>query len=165
MSSIGGTGMRDDALREGDVPEKVHWPKPRGRKKKPLQIAADTTIKALLAKGFSVRKVADTLGVSPTTIQRTKARLRREGEEISGLLTPGRDEKVAQLVDTYIGKGIKIRKIRPSDAIGAAKLYADRRWPLKGQEGGSVSISFTQVNIGTLESPDSNTIETLPEQG
>ena len=135
-----------------DVAGKVTLQKKRGRRPKPIQIASDMTTKALLTKGISIRKAAEILGVSPTTIQRTKDRLRAQGEEISSLFTPVRDEKLGKLIDHFVDKGIKMKKIKGSDALGAGKIYADRRYPVRQPEVAGGDISFTQINISVLSS-------------
>jgi len=109
-------------------------------------MASDTAIKALMAKGFSVRKAAKFMGISPTTAQKAMTRLREQGELISGLMSVERDEKLGKLVDHYLDKGIKLRDVKGSDALGAAKLYADRRYPVRN-ESAPVSYSFTKVDL------------------
>ena len=66
--------------------------------------------------------------------------------EISGLLSAQRDEKTAKLIDHFLDKGLKMRKIKPSDAVSVAKLYSDRRWPVR-VEAPPVSYSFTKVDL------------------
>lgn len=116
------------------------------RKRNPIQMASDTAIKALMAKGFSVRRAAKFLGISPTTAQKAMTRLREQGELISGLMSVERDEKLGKLVDHYLDKGIKLRNVKGSDALGVAKLYADRRYPVRN-DSAPVSYSFTKVDL------------------
>lgn len=105
------------------------------RKRNPIQMASDTAIKALITKGFSVRKAAEFMDISPTTVMRVRKEMMAQAQpsEISGLLSPQRDEKTAKLIDHFLDKGLKMRKIKPSDAIGVAKLYADRRYPVRSE--------------------------------
>jgi hypothetical protein len=56
------------------------------------------------------------------------------------------------LVDHFLDKGLKLRKVKGSDAIGVAKLYADRRYPVRN-EVAPVSYSFTNVDL-TIFAPD-----------
>lgn len=140
-------------MQQNDVPaksvtERVQFGKSKARKPKPLQVATDLTVKALLAKGASIRKVAEVLGCSPTTIQRIKDRLSAQGEDLkSGLLSPARDENAGKLIDHFIGKGLKMKQIKGSDALGAVKMYADRRWPAQQAAPPGPRISFVQINV------------------
>ena len=132
--------------KEEDVSGKVRSRKLGPRPRNPIQMASDTAIKALMAKGFSVRRAAKFMGISPTTAQKAITRLREQGELISGLMSVERDEKLGKLVDHYLDKGIKLRNIKGSDALGVAKLYADRRYPVRN-ESAPVSYSFTKVDL------------------
>ena len=132
--------------REEGVTDKVQPRKLGPRKRTPIQMASDTTIKALMAKGFSVRKAAAFMGISPTTAQKAMTRLREQGEEVQPLLSAQRDEKLGRLVDHFLDKGIKLEAVKGSDALGVAKLYADRRYPAR-EAAPPVSYSFSRVNI------------------
>jgi len=132
-----GEGVTDQALSRKLGP----------RKRNPIQMASDIAIKALMAKGFSVRKAAEFMGISPTTAQKAMTRLREQGELTSGLVSVARDEKLGKLVDNFLDRGVKMKNIKGSDAIGVAKLYADRRWPVKKAAPDDPPISFVQVNI------------------
>ena len=99
-----------------------------------------------MAKGFSVRKAAAFMGISPTTAQKAMTRLREQGEDVRGLLSPQRDEKLGRLVDHFLDKGVKLRAVKGSDALGAAKIYADRRYPAR-EAPRPESYSFVQINI------------------
>lgn len=141
--------MKGTPTRELSVTEKVQFGKSKARKPKPLQVATDLTVKSLLAKGGSIRQVAAVLGCSPTTIQRIKDRLSAQGEDLkSDLLSPCRDEKLGKLVDHFLDKGLKLKKIKGSDALGAGKLYADRRWPVRSEAPPPVQL---YVNIDLTE--------------
>ena len=94
------------------------------RKAKPVQMAVFLTFNALISKGFSIRKATAILGISPTPGMRILKRLRVQGETYA-FLSPLRDEKLGKLVDHYLDKGIKLRNVKGSDALGAAKLYAE----------------------------------------
>jgi DNA-binding Lrp family transcriptional regulator len=118
-------------------------------------MASDTAIKALMAKGFSVRKAAKFMGISPTTAQKAMTRLREQGELISALMSVERDEKLGKLVDHYLDKGIKLRDIKGSDALGAAKLYADRRWPARTEAPAPVRVyADIDLNMFLPDPPD-----------
>jgi hypothetical protein len=111
-------------------------------------MASDTTIKALIVKGFSVRKAAEFMGICPTTVMRVRKEMTAQAQpsEISGLLSAQRDEKTAKLIDHFLDKGLKMRKIKPSDAVSVVKLYSDRRWPAR-VEAPPVPYSFTKVDL------------------
>lgn len=119
------------------------------RKKNPIKMASDTAIKALMTKGFSVRKAAEFMGVSPTTVMRVRNDMKalQPAEDLkSSFLSPSRDEKLGKLVDHFLDKGTRLRQVKGSDALGAAKLYADRRYPVR-QEQAPSSFSFANVNL------------------
>lgn len=119
------------------------------RKRNPIQMASDTAIKALMAKGFSVRKAAEFMGISPTTAQKAMTRLREQGELTSGLVSVARDEKLGKLVDNFLDRGVKMKKIKGSDAIGVAKLYADRRYPVR-QDSAPPPRTFINVDLSVF---------------
>ncbi len=112
-------------------------------------MASDTAIKALITKGFSVRKAAEFLGISPTSVMRVRKEMTAQAQpgEISGFLCPARDEKTAKLIDHFFDKGLRVKEIKGSDALGAAKMYADRRWPVQQAAPPNPRISFVQINV------------------
>ena len=133
---------------ETGAPEIITPPKRKaGRPVK--NIASDLAIRQMLANGVPPGITADILGMSPSTISRVKARLAEQGQDIRPLLTPVRDEKIGKFVDRFMDAGIKMstKKIKGSDALGAAKLYADRRYPVRAPDGGGGSVTYTEVNI------------------
>jgi hypothetical protein len=71
----------------------------------------------------------------------------------SGLMSADRDVKVAKLIDHMIAKGTRLKEVKGSDAISAAKMYADRRWPVR-QEAPPPSRTFIQTNLNIFL-PDS----------
>ena len=71
----------------------------------------------------------------------------------SGLMSQARDKKVAKLVDHFVGRGLLMNDIKGSDALGAAKLYADRRWPVRS-EAPPPARTFIQTNLNIFL-PDS----------
>ena len=73
-------------------------------------------------------------------------RLRAQGEETSGLVSVARDEKLGKLVDNFLDRGVKMKKIKGSDAIGVAKLYADRRYPVRS-EAPPPSRTFVRMDL------------------
>lgn len=136
----------------------------RGRKTKPVQMATDLTLKALLAKGLSQRAAADILGISATTVQRIKNRLREQGEELAPLVSARRNELAGQVLERFMEVGAKLPKtrIRGSDAIAAVKTYNAVAFPDQAPAG--VSISFTAVHIheARLEDPAGAVLELEP---
>lgn len=143
-------GRRYTVKKEEGVTGQAQSRKLGPRKRNPIQMASDTAIKALMAKGFSVRKAAEFMGISPTTAQKAMTRLREQGELISGLMSVERDEKTAKLIDHFLDKGLRMKEIKGSDALGAAKLYADRRYPVRDSIPEVPRISFVQVNIDSV---------------
>ena len=124
-----------------------------GRKyrRSPIQQAADLTIKAMLLQGTSIRKIAAALHVSPGTVQTIKRRIQTQAPDAedlkSGLMSPQRDANAGKLIDHFIGKGLKMKKIKGSDALGAVKMYAERRWPAQQAAPPGPRVSFVHVNI------------------
>ena len=117
-------------------------------------MATVTATKALIAKGFSVMKAAEFLGISPTTVMRVRKEMTAQDQPgpISGFLCPARDEKTAKLIDHFLDKGLRMKEIKGSDALGAAKLYADRRWPARSDPA-PPAVSYTQVNLVEIRDP------------
>ena len=150
--------MTQSDAQAGSVTEKVQSYAPGVRRKRnPIQQAADLTIKAMLLQGASIRKVAAALHVSPTTVSRVKARICEHSPDApdlkSGLMSPVRDENAGKLIDHFIGKGLKMRTVKGSDALGAVKMYADRRWPVR-TEAAPPSRTFVVSNLNIFL-PDS----------
>jgi hypothetical protein len=118
-------------------------------------LATDTAIKALIAKGFSVRKAAEFMGISPTTVMRVRKEMTAQAQPgpIQPFGSAARDEKLGRLVDHFLDKGLKLRKIKGSDAIAAGKLYADRRYPTRSDPA-PPAVSYTQVNLVEILDPD-----------
>ena len=125
------------------------------RKPKAVQRASDLAFSSLVAAGVPIGKAAKLLGFDPTTGSRIKKRLEQQGEGISSLVSTSRDEKLGKLIDTYLEKGIRVRKIRGSDALGAAKLYADRSFPVR-QEGSKQEYKFVRVDISIYKTNQEN---------
>jgi hypothetical protein len=152
-----GTKERHIDTPAGSVTEKVHPPQRRGKQKpSPVRIAIETTIKAMIQQGSSVRKIAEALSISPNTVQRVRNDMKAllPAEDLkSGLMSPVRDENAGKLIDHFIGKGLKMRTIKGSDALGAVKMYADRRWPVR-TEAAPPSRSFVVTNLNIFL-PDS----------
>lgn len=98
--------------------------------------------------------------LTPAAVRRNRVqmqRLRAQTMEIAedlklGLMSADRDVKVAKLMDHMLDKGIRLKEVKGSDAISAAKMYADRRWPLR-QDSAPASFTFTNVNL-SLFLPD-----------
>lgn len=132
--------------------EEVHPPQRRGKRKvSPVRIAIETTIKAMIQQGASARKIAEALSISANTVQRVRNEMRAlqaaSGDQKSGLLSPQRDANAGKLIDHFIGKGLKMKKIKGSDALGAVKMYAERRWPAQQAAPPGPRVSFVHVNI------------------
>jgi len=152
--------MTQSDAQAGSVTEKVQSYAPgagRKYKRSPIAQAADLTIKAMLLQGTSIRKIAAALHVSPGSVQRVKARICEHSPDApdlkSGLMSPVRDENAGKLIDHFIGKGLKMRTVKGSDALGAVKMYADRRWPVR-TEAAPPSRSFVVTNLNIFL-PDS----------
>ena len=151
-------------------PAKRTIPGPRKpRKTNAVQQAMDVSFKALISQGIPKSRAAKILGLSETAGYKIAKRLQAKGEDVSGLLSAEGDEKLKTLVYRMMDKGAKIRKIKGSDAIGAAKLYADRRFPIRQESGGDTNISFTVVNLNSSpapgpENPPNREIDVSPER-
>ena len=99
--------------------------------------------------------------LTPAAVRRNRVqmqRLRAQSLEIAedlklGLMSADRDAKVVKLVDHMLDKGVRLKEIKGSDALAAAKLYVDRRWPVR-QEHGPATFNFANVNLN-LFLPDS----------
>jgi len=139
----------------GSVTKKVHQSLKGPRKLNPVRQAVENIIRAMIQQGSSVRKIAAALNISPNTVQRVrsdmKALLPAEDQK-SGLLCLQRDENTAKLIDHFIDKGLKMKKIKGSDALGAVKMYADRRWPVRSEAPPPVQL-FVDVNLDVFR-PD-----------
>jgi len=125
------------------------------RKSKVLQRASDIAFRGLLAAGVPIGKAAKLLGFHPTTGSRIKKRLEQQGEDVSALVSASRDEKLKKLIDKYLEEGVKMRNIKPSDVIAAAKLYADRGYPVR-QEPPAPAVSFVRVDISAYSTDRKN---------
>jgi len=135
------------------VTERVQFGKSNARKTKSIQIATDLAVKALLAKGNSIRHVADVLGCSPTTIQRVKDRLSAQGEDLkSGLMSPHLGEMSVAVVEHFLKKGAKLKTVKGSDAMAAVKAVQDRQCPTQQAPEGP-RVSFIQINIDSIRLP------------
>ncbi len=142
------------------VADKVHVTKrvqkPRGKAKNATQAAMDHVVRAMILQGSSVRATAQALCISPNTVQRVRNELKElvpEGENLkSGLITPFRDERMGALIDHFVSKGLTLKKVKGSDALGAMKVYADRRWPTH-QDNAPPVINFINVDLGQFR-PD-----------
>jgi hypothetical protein len=87
-------------------------------------------------------------------MQRLRAQSLEIAEDLKcGLMSADRDVKVAKLIDHMVAKGIRLKEIKGSDALSAAKLYADRRWPVR-TEAAPPSRSFVVTNLNIFL-PDS----------
>jgi hypothetical protein len=87
-------------------------------------------------------------------MQRLRAQSLEIAEDVKqGLLSADRDKKVAKLVDHLLDKGMRLKEIKGSDALGAMKMYADRRWPVR-TESAPPSRTFIQTNLNIFL-PDS----------
>jgi len=125
----------------------------RKHKRSPIAQAADLTIKAMLLQGGSLRKIAAALHVSPTTVLAVKKRMLAQAPDAedlkSSLMSSQRDQNAGKLIDHFIGKGLKMKKIKGSDALGAVKMYADRRWPVRS-EAPPPARTFIQTNLNVF---------------
>jgi hypothetical protein len=108
--------------------------------------------------------------LTPAAVRRNRVqmqRLRAQSLEIAedlklGLMSADRDAKVVKLVDHMLDKGVRLKEIKGSDALAAAKLYVDRRWPVR-QEHSPASFSFTNVNLNLfLPDPQPAALDVTP---
>lgn len=138
------------------VPKGLHsYPLQGKRKANPVRMAVDNTIKAMIEQGSSVRKIATALNISASTVQRVRNDMKAltPGEDLkTNLLSSARDTRTGLLIDHFIDKGLKLRKVRGSDAIAAAKLYADRRWPTRSEAPPPAEL-FVHVDLSIFK-PD-----------
>jgi len=104
----------------------------------------------MLLQGTSIRKIAAALYVSPSTVQRVKARICTRAPDAddlkSSLMSPRLAEKSVAVVEHFLNKGAKLRTVKGSDVMAAVKVVADRRWPVR-QEHSPASFSFANVNL------------------
>ena len=129
-------------------------PKKRGRVPGRTTAPAAATALAvtnMVRQGINPGKAAELLGMDRSTGYRIMQRQAPDGQT-PGLLSAVRDDKLAALVDNFLDKGIKMRagKIKASDALGAGKLYADRRYPVRQENAGGPSLSFVTINLGMM---------------
>ena len=120
-----------------------------GRPRNPIQTATDMTIKAMILQGASIRGIAKALNIGQSTVARIRSRIVNApgaAEECPGLLSPKRDELAGKVIDRFLEAGSKMKRIRGSDALGAVKLYSDRRWPTRKDDAPGPQ-SFTAVFI------------------
>jgi hypothetical protein len=117
----------------------------------------------MINQGLSVRATAAALGISHTTVQRVRDTMKEDQTLTNGLMSPELDGLSAEVLHNFMRQGAKMKKVRGSDALGAVKVYADRRWPTK-QDQAPQSISFTQINIGQYapQNPPTEEIEVNP---
>jgi len=164
-----------DAMSENDKPQALNpeivppgmestppFKKPRERSK--TRQATDLAVAGLVASGISANKAAGFLGIAPSTAYRAMERLEGEGKEISSLKTVERDERLCALLDAYMDKGKTIDKLKPSDALGAARIYADRSFPVLRQDGPRHEFNFVKVDISLYDREDYGTrAHNMPE--
>ncbi len=122
--------------------------------------------KALRGQGLTQEQAAKALGMHPGSGVRIEARIKEELGLTNGLLSPQRDEMAGKVLDHLLQKGSKLKAVKGSDALGAVKVYADRRWPAKNDQV-PASISFVEINIGEVKIDPSNpqSIDITPDNG
>jgi hypothetical protein len=157
-------------LASSGLPENPVSQSARPKRKRATGTAAALAITGMVRSGIPVSKASEMLGFNPSTGYRIMQR--QAGEEgTPALLSAVRDEKLAALVDNFLDKGIKMGagKIKASDALGAGKLYADRRYPIRQENGGGPSMSFVTINLGMmaqgLADPPALDVSPIPENG
>ena len=127
-------------------------------RKPAAKLAQDLAYKALRSKGLTQEAAAKLIGIHPSSASRYEKRLKDEAaaagqqDPIQPLVSAARDEKLVRLVDHFLDKGAKLRSVKGSDALGAAKLYADRRYPARSAET-PPAVNFTQVNLIEIRDP------------
>lgn len=139
--------------------------KTKGRRKNAAQMAQELAYKTLRKQGITQREAAKTLGLHPGSGCRIEARIKDE-DQINGLLSPELDGLSVEVLHNFLKQGSKMKKIRGSDALGAVKVYSDRRWPTKNDQP-PTSISFTEINICEVRIDPSNpqSIDITPDNG
>jgi len=120
-------------------------------KRNPKIAIRDAAIANMVAAGISPSKAAQMLGLDPSTGYRALQRIQGEDKGISALVSTERDSRLLSLLDDFMERGKKIKKIRGSDAIGAAKLYADRRYPILRQDAPKPPVIYAKVNINIYQ--------------
>jgi len=139
-------------------PQTVAPVKPKVVRKPAAKLAQDLAYKALRSKGLTQEAAAKLIGIHPSSASRYEKRLKDEAaaagqpDPIQPLMSQDRDEKLGRLVDHFLDKGLKLRKVKGSDAIAAGKLYADRRYPVRSDPA-PASINFTTVNLIEIANP------------
>jgi hypothetical protein len=124
-----------------------------------LQKATEKALRGLISTGISIPKASALLGIDSSTGYRILQRLEEQGEGIKAFLSASRDEKLEKVIDNFLDKGAKLRVVKGSDALGAAKLYADRRYPVR-QEQTPGSVSFVKVDNSI--NPNDDTPKNIP---
>jgi len=119
---------------------------------------------AMVKQGMSKSQAALSLGYSTGSI----GALDKSAENKSGkltLLTDSRIKRAHKVVDSIL-KGAtfgSIKDIKDSTALRAAEVVLDRAEPKAGADAGNVSISFTQINVASLETqPAASAIDITP---
>jgi len=86
-------------------------------------------------------------------MQRLRAQTLEIAEDLkSGLMSADRDAKVVRMIDHMIEKGARLKEIKGSDALGAAKLYVDRRWPVRQEQAPPLHL-FVNIDLSQFK-PD-----------
>ena len=133
------------------------FPEKRKPRRAAKHIVTEETIRQLTAQGLGTNKIAEILGMAPDNVSRHKTRMRERGEDLPALVSAVRNEKLGLVVDKFLDAGAKKSlKIRASDVLGAAKLYADRSHPVRRGEDPDGPVSFTQVNFNVTVNQGAN---------
>jgi len=107
---------------------------------------------AMVAQGMSKSQAAITLGYSLGSIGALDKAIENKSQKI-GLLTESRIKRAYKVVDRLMaGKGVGTAEIvKDSTVLKAAEMVIERADP-KVQETGNTNITFTQINLNTLQS-------------
>jgi len=146
---------KNQALNPEIVPPGMENVGPFKKSRRNPKIAArDALVAQMVAAGVPRSRAAELLGLDGSTGTRIMQRIQGERKGISDLVSPPMDTKLINLLGNYMERGVKIKKIRGSDALGAAKIYADRRYPILRQDAPKPAFQFVKVDISIYNNPD-----------
>jgi len=120
--------------------------------------------KTLVESGMTKSAAALSIGYARGSIGSLDKATQTKSGKLT-LLTDSRIKRAHKVVDSIL-KGAtfgSIKDIKDSTALRAAEVVLDRAEPKVGADAGAVSISFTQVNIASLEAqPAASAIDITP---
>ncbi len=131
------------------VTDSVHMPR------RVVSEDKQAVIDMLRAQGAKTEAIAQTLGLSKSTVYQADHYAKRHG--IKPILSRKRIKKATAAIDAFI-EGQPVGDVKPkcSTVLAAANVVLDRAYPKAQEEGGKGNISFTQVNISLASGIASN---------